>query len=161
MTTRKRRPELADDLFTPTLTQSERRLLPAGKRPWRLSSQFYVAFFGGPLAAGMIGYLNGKRLGLPRARLVAILAVGAVGFLAALSAAIVLVNAEAGRGPRLMIAVAGVAAFLAARELQKDADQLYGMNRGEEQAYDSLWAPGLGVLFVFGFFSNAVIAGVT
>jgi hypothetical protein len=62
-------PERDADLFSPSLTRSVRRDLPAGSRPWRLASQFYVAFFGGPLAAGAIGLLNGKRLGLPRERL--------------------------------------------------------------------------------------------
>lgn len=161
MTTPKRHSEHDDDLFAPSLTQSERRLLPAGQKPWRLGSQFYVAFFGGPLAAGAIGYLNGKRLGLPQSRLGAILGIGIAGFVAALAIAVVFVDAEAGRGPRLMLAVAGVASFLAARELQKDADRLYGVSLDHEQAYDSLWAPGLGTVFLFGILSLVVMAAIT
>ena len=64
------RPE-RDELFAPTLSQTARTELPPGEKPWRLNSQFYVAFFGGPLAAGTIGYLNGKRLGVPGRSLIA------------------------------------------------------------------------------------------
>ena len=161
MTTRHDPSEYDDDLLAPSLTQSERHHPPAGERPWRLGSQFYVAFFGGPLAAGAIGYLNGRRLGLPGARLGAILAIGVAGFLAALAVAVVFVDTEAGRGPRLMIAVAGVAAFLGVRALQKDADRRYSVSLEDEQAYDSLWAPGLAAVLLFGISSVVVLASVT
>ena len=104
------------DLFSPSLTQSVRRELPAGSRPWRLDSQFYVAFFGGPLAAGAIGVLNGKRLGLSRERLSAIGGIGVAGFVAV---AVVAVLLDIGTRGRIVLAVAGVASFLVARELQK------------------------------------------
>jgi len=149
-----------DDLFAPSLTQSERRELPSGQKPWRLGSQFYVAFFGGPLAVAAIGYLNGKRLGLPQERLAAIIGAGLAGFAVAVGAAVVFLSAT-GAGPRLIVAGAGVVSYLAVRELQKDADRLYGINRDEDLAYDSLWAPGLGAVFLFGIFSIVVIAAVT
>ena len=150
-----------DTLLSPSLTGSSRRQLAAGERPWRLASQFYVAFFGGPLAASAIGYVNAKRLGLPGTRLGAILAIGVACFAAAVAAAVALADAESGRAPRLVLAVAGVVAYLGARQLQKDADRLYGLNRDEEQAYDSLWGPGLGAVFLFGIFSVVVVAAVT
>lgn len=150
-----------EDLFAPSLTQSERRELPPGQKPWRLSSQFYVAFFGGPLAVGAIAYLNGKRLGLPQARRAAIVGLGIAGFVAALVAGAVLLDSGGDRTPRLTLAVAGIAAFLAARELQKDADRLYGLNSNEDLAYDSLWVPGLVAVFLLGIFSLVVMASVT
>lgn len=150
-----------DDLFAPTLTQSESRQLPEGKRPWRLGSQFYVAFFGGPLAVAAIAYVNGKRLGLPSARLAATLAIGAIGFLAVLAVAALFVDPDAGSGPRLLISVAGVVTYLALRALQKDADRRYGMALDDEQAYDSLWGPGLAAALLLGFFSGAALMGVT
>jgi hypothetical protein len=146
-----------DDLFEPSLTQSELRQLPAGQRPWRLGSQLYVAFFGGPLAAGTIGYLNGRRLGLPSARLGAILAIG-VGGLVALALAVSLI--DTGVGPRPLIAVTGVAVFVAVRELQKKADRLYAVRLDDKQAYDSLWAPGLGIVLLCGIFSAIVLVSV-
>jgi hypothetical protein len=161
MTTPRDPSEYDDDLFAPSLTQSERHHPSEGDRPWRLTSLFYVAFFGGPLAVGAIGYLNGKRLGLPGKRQGASLAIGVAGFLAALAVAVAFVDTEAGRGPRLMIAVAGVAAFAGIRELQKDADRLYAVKLDDEVAYDSLWAPGFAAVLVFGIFSVVVLASVT
>jgi hypothetical protein len=157
-----RSPERDADLFSPSLRQSARRDLPAGSRPWRLRSQFYVAFFGGPLAAAAIGFLNGRRLGLSRERLWAIAGIGIVAFVAVLALAglVLAADTSVNRGPRLMLTVAGVVSFLAAHELQKDADRLYGLNRDEEQTYDSLWGPGLGTVLLAGIFSVAVVAAV-
>jgi hypothetical protein len=143
------------------LTGSRRRELPAGERPWRLGSQFYVAFFGGPLAAGAIGYVNAKRLGLPGPRLTAIAAIGVACFVGAVAVAVALADTDAGRGPRLMLAVAGVVAYLGVRELQKEADRLYGLTRDDEQAYDSLWGPGLAAVVLLGIFSVVVVAALT
>ena len=152
--------ERDDELFSPSLTQTERRELAAGEKPWRLGSQFYVAFFGGPLAAGAIGYLNGRRLGLSRERLWALPALGIAGFLACLAATAAFIEADAGRSPRLVVAATGVATYLAVRQLQKDADRRYGINRNEGDAYDSLWAPGLVAVLVCGITSLVVLAGI-
>lgn len=136
------------ELFTPSLTQTTRRDLPAGSRPWRLSSQFYTAMFGGPLAAGLIGYLNGKRLGLSQERLWAIAGVGIAGFVAlAIVSAALLDTSGRGRG---IVAVAGLVCYLGVRELQKDSDRLYGLDRDDDEAYDSLWNPGLVIALAFG-----------
>ena len=146
------------DLFAPSLTQTRLRDLPAGSRPWRLGSQFYVAFFGGPLAIGTIGYLNGKRLGLSQARLWAIAGVGAVGFAAVLIAASAFV--DAGSRGRALIAISGVLSYLVARELQKDGDRLYGVNRSDDEAYDSLWGPGLAAVLGCGIAQAVVLVAV-
>src|SRR5687768_10147250 len=122
------------DLFSPSLTQTARQELSAGSRPWRLGSQFYVAFFGGPLAVGTIGYLNGKRLALSQERLWAIAGIGMLGFVALVIAAWAFV--ETGSRGRALIAVSGVASYLVARQLQKDGDRLYGVNRNDDEAYD-------------------------
>jgi fatty acid desaturase len=145
------------DLFTPTLTQTGLRELPAGSRPWRLGSQFYVAFFGGPLAIGAIGFLNGKRLELSQQRLWAIAAAALAGFLALVVAVAVV---DPGGRARVMIAVAGVASFLVIRELQKDPDRLYAINRDEDDAYDSLWGPGLAAVLVCGIAEAVVLVAV-
>ena len=153
-----RAPERDADLFSPSLTQSVRRELPAGSRPWRLDSQFYVAFFGGPLAVGAIGVLNGKRLGLSRERLLALGGIGLAGFVAVV---VVVVVADIGTRGRILLAVAGVASFLVARELQKDANRIYGLSRNEDQAYDSLLRPGLAAVLLSAFVSLAVLAAVS
>ena len=157
-----RSPERDADLFSPSLKQSARRDLPEGSRPWRLRSQFYVAFLGGPLALGAIGFLNGGRLGLSRERRWAIAGIAIAAFVAvvALAAVVLAAGTNVNRGPRLMLTVAGVVSFLAAHELQKDADRLYGLNRDEEQTYDSLWGPGIGAVLLAGISSLAVVAAV-
>lgn len=145
------------DLFAPSLTQTGLRELPAGSRPWRLGSQFYVAFFGGPLAIGAIGFLNGKRLALSQQRLWAIAGASIAGFLALVVAAVVI---DPGGRARVLVAVAGVVAFLGIRELQKDPDRLYGLNRDEDDAYDSLWGPGLAAVLVCGIAEAIVLVAV-
>ena len=146
------------DLFSPSLTQTARQELSAGSRPWRLGSQLYVAFFGGPLAIGAIGYLNGKRLGLSQQRLWAIAGIGMLGFVALVITVSAFVDAG-GRG-RALIAVTGVASYLVARELQKDGDRLYEINRNEDEAYDSLWGPGLAAVLVCGTAQALVLVAV-
>lgn len=146
------------DLFAPSLTQTRLRELPAGSRPWRLGSQFYVAFFGGPLAIGAIGFLNGKRLELSQQRLWAIAGAGIAGFLALVAAVAVVID-PGGHG-RVLIAVAGVASFLVIRELQKAPDRLYGLYRDDDDAYDSLWGPGLVAVLVCGIAEASVLVAV-
>lgn len=146
------------DLFSPSLTQTARRDLPAGSRPWRLNSQFYTAFFGGPLAAGLVGYLNGKRLGLSQGRLWAIAGIGIAGFVAAaIAGAAFLDTSGHGRG---LVVISGIVALLGIRELQKDADRLYALNRDEDEAYDSLWNPGFVIALACGFGQGAFLVAV-
>ncbi|NUT54442.1 MAG: hypothetical protein HOQ03_00480 [Thermoleophilia bacterium] len=147
-----------DDLFSPSLSQTSRPELPAGSRPWRLGSQFYVAFFGGPLAMAAIGFLNATRLGLPRSRARQIAAAGAAAFAGAVATVLAL---DSDVTPRLIVAVAGVACYVVARRLQRDADRLYGLGKDEELAYDSLVGPGLLAAVVGGFGTIAVLTGLS
>ena len=147
-----------DDLFSPSLSQTAKRRLPEGSRPWRLGSQFYVAFFGGPLAIAAIGYLNATRLGLPSSRAWQIAAAGAAAFAGAVAAVLAL---ESDVTPRLIVAVAGVACYVVVRRLQKDADRLYGLGQDDELAYDSLVGPGLLAVVVGGFATIAVLTGLS
>ena len=136
-------PQHDDDLFTPSLGEA-RPTPPQGSRPWRLSSQFYVSVFGGPVAAGLVGVLNGRRLGLPRARLAAIAGLA----LAALGASVVVVallDSEENSPLRLVAMIAGAVIYLPTRELQQDADRRYSAARVDAESYDSLWLPGIGM----------------
>lgn len=145
-----------DELFSPSLR--DRVEVPPGRRPWRLGSQFYVAFFGGPLAAAAIGVLNGRRLGIGDGGLLAIAAAGLV----ALGLALVLASSlDTGDArPRFIFVVAGVATYFVVRQLQKTADDRYRRGRPDEQVYDSLWAPGLAAVLVCGIVSLAAIGAV-
>jgi len=152
--------EPEDDLLSPSLVRTRYDVLPEGRRPWRLGSQFYVSVLGGPVAAGLVGYLNGRRLGLPAARLAAIAAVGLAALVAvAIAAAAVSSNADAPlRGISM---IGGAVGYLAIRELQKDADRRHGAGRGDDESYDSLWRPGILIVVGGGLAAAVVIAAVT
>jgi len=68
-----------DNFLTPSLQgyQNQALSLPL-KKPWRLNSQFWIAFFGGVLPLMVIAYLNGKRLHLSGKHLRLIIVVGIV-----------------------------------------------------------------------------------
>lgn len=149
-----------DDLLTPTLAGPRREALPAGRRPWRLGSQFYVAVLGGPVAAGLAGWLNGKRLGLPANRLAAVAGI-ALAALVAVAIAAAAMSSEENRPLRLVSMVGGAVAYLGIREVQKDADRRYGAGRSDRESYDSLWLPGLGMVVLGGIVAALVIVGVT
>ena len=75
-------------LFEPTVQDHAPRRLEAERdRPWRLQSQGYVAFFGGPLAITAIAMISSSKLGLPRPERLKILAAGIAGFVIALALA--------------------------------------------------------------------------
>lgn len=138
--------ERADDLFTPTLADYRPRPADA-PRPWRLGSQFYTAFFGGPIAAAAVGCLNGRRLGLGRGRLLAIAAVGLVGFAAAV--AVVATVDAGGSAPRFVVQAAGALCYVATRVLQKVADRRYRvqtLSPDDDEAYAGLLGPGLAIV---------------
>jgi uncharacterized membrane protein len=144
-----------DELLTPSLTQSALRELPPGRKPWRLGSQFYVSFFGGPLAAAAVGFMNADRLELPRDRRAAIVAAGLLGF--ALAIALLLTVDSEWTRPRFLLAVTGVLAYAVVHRLQHAADRRYALGRDDESAYDSLWQAGLAIVLVAGLASAAVL----
>jgi hypothetical protein len=74
---------VADDLFSPTISAPA----PAA-RPWRVSSLVYPSFFGGPLAAAVLGVINGRRLGLSTGVLLGLAGIGLVGIVARVLAAV-------------------------------------------------------------------------
>lgn len=145
-----------DDLFTPSLKGVRRDSLPGTARPWRLSSQFYVAFFGGPLAAAAIAWLNGGRLGLSDARRLAIAGIGAAGLLVTLLLMVAIDPATDG-SIRLVVIVVGVVCYLATRELQKPADRVYAAGR-DQAAYASLWLRGIATALVCGVATGVAVA---
>ena len=126
-----------DDLLQPTVAGHERR--PAKYKPWRLGSQVYVAFFGGALAVGAIGFYNAITLGMPvKARL------AIVGMALAAEAALVAVVLTTDTDEvRLVSIVAGLAAFGGSYLLQRSPDRVYHFHADEDEPYESLFGAGL------------------
>ena len=137
-------------LFEPSLRDLDRSAPGAGARPWRLGSQVYVAFFGGPLAVAVIAWLNARRLGMPTTKRHALLAVGVAGFTATIVAALVAADALSG-SRRLLASFVGLAAYGLLFLVQRPYDRAYhAFTHGDEdELYDSLTNPG--VLATLGF----------
>lgn len=150
--------ERDDELLTPTVGTTRRR----SDRPWRLGSQFWVAFFGGPLAAALIGYLNGSRLGIPERAKRWMVAAGAAGLGLAVALAVAIVSFDVDVGARLANQMAGVVTYGATYKLQRSGDrvhQFYGEG-DDEDAYDSLWGPGVAIVLGAGIPSALLVAAV-
>jgi hypothetical protein len=141
------------DLLQPTLADQERR--PSNYKPWRLSSQVYVGFFGGALAVAPIGFHNATTLGMPlRARL-AIVAIA----LAAEAALIAVVRTTAVDEVRVLSIVAGLAAFGGAYLLQRSPDRVYHFHTDDDEPYESLFGAGLVACIVARIFESIFIFG--
>lgn len=156
-----------DTLLKPSLQDYQPRTLQPEMRPWRLSYQVFVAFFGGVLSATMVAYLNGRALRMSRNQLLAILAAGLVGFLVTIGVTLLL-----GKVPMPEFLAPGQATTLASRaialltylvfyRLQKPADRVYAFFGGE---YGSLFSVGLLAIFGLGFVQwllvNVIVAAL-
>jgi hypothetical protein len=142
-----------DDLLQPTLADHERR--PAVK-PWRLGSQVYVAFFGGPLAVGVIAAYNSITLGLPRSARLAIAGI-ALAAEAAFAAVVLLTETDS---TRLFSIVAGLAAYGGVYLIQRSPDRVYHFHSADEEPYDSLFGAGLFAVIVARIVEGIAYAGV-
>jgi hypothetical protein len=150
--------DATDDLFEPSLRGVARRPRELGSRPWRLRSQFYVAFFGGALAVAAIAWFNSERLGMPASAKRWIPLIGLAGLVASVVAA-VMVGTDFSGAQRLIVRVSGVAAFGLLYLLQRTPDRVYhAFGEGDEDAiYDSLWTPGLAATFGLGIVQALVL----
>ena len=146
--------EFPQELFTPSID----RAALAGPPPWRVSSQFWVYFFGGVLSGGVIAYLNAKRLGVTGRPLHGIAALTAVGLVLSLLAAAVISTEESSSGVRLATrVVALVVGFLPAARLQRAHDRAAQL-RGVEPA--SLWGAGAAAVIGLGAVQAILVAVV-
>jgi len=120
---------VADDLFTPTISAP-----PSAARPWRVTSLVYPSFFGGALAATVLGVVNGRRLGLHAGALLGLAAVG----VAALAGRLLVeeVSRSMFWRPAFGLAVWGVVALLQRRRFRS-----FELRGGAEPA--SLVGPGI------------------
>jgi hypothetical protein len=120
------------------------------KRPWRLDSQFWVAFFGGPVAAGALAWVNAGRLRLSPARRIAVLSIAAGALvLEAVGAAVLAVADIASatwdgdwRVLGLTVQGGGAVAHPFLHRVQRTGDRIFRLVRGDAD-YASLWRPGL------------------
>lgn len=126
-----------NDLLQPTVAEAVAR-----RKPWRVSSQFWVAFFGGVPAVTAIAYVNSGRLGMSTGKRRLILIAGVVAAAVSIALALWLVSVTDGRRTaRLAMQVTAVLLFLVLARIQRDDDgrhQVFGS--GE---YASLWIPGI------------------
>ena len=143
-----------DDLLQPVLAGDERG--PAGYKPWRVTSQVYVAFFGGALALGAIAFLNAAMLEMSyRARVAIVgLALAAEGALVAVAAVTDIDQL------RLVSTVAGLAAYGGAYLIQRSADRVYHFHADDDEPYQSLFGHGLVAVISARVFETMLLHGV-
>ena len=127
-----------DELLRPTVAPPA----PRGPLPWRVASQFWVAFLGGVPAVTAIAFLNAGRLGANESKRRWILLAGGVALLLtiALMGWLGMTN-EHRSTSRIGVRVIAVLLYLVLARIQRDDDgrhQVFGS--GE---YASLWIPGL------------------
>lgn len=131
-----------DELLQPTVAAPRKK---SAKLPWRVHSQFWVAFFGGVLAVTPIAYLNTYRLGTPARSRYLILLTGFVAVAAYAACAWIWFPAES-RTLRMAGRIVAVVEYLALARIQRDDDnrhQIFGSGD-----YASLWFPGIAAILV-------------
>ena len=125
-----------DDLLQPTVAPAEKRPLP-----WRVSSQFWVAFFGGIPGVTAIAFLNARRLGVSTRKQGMILFAACV---ACVAFVVLLVVLRAFDTSASILRIAGrsvgVALYLVLAQIQAEDDGRHQVFGGGE--YASLWLPG-------------------
>jgi hypothetical protein len=127
-----------DELLQPTVTPVERRRLP-----WRVSSQFWVAFFGGIPAVTVIAFLNARRLGSTARKQVWIVVAGIAAAVVFLALAAWIQTLDGGSRPMGRIAgrALGIVLYLVLAQIQKDDDGRHQVFGGGQ--YASLWLAGI------------------
>jgi hypothetical protein len=139
-----------DDLFTPTVVRARVPKSP----PWRPDSIVYPAFFGGPLAAMVLGLLNGKRLDLAARHMAVIAAAGS----AAIVARFVLTAATEGDvSVRLLGSIAGALVWGTIVAVQRRPFRAFTFRDGEPAR---LVGPGLAAAIGCGLLEAVVLSGV-
>lgn len=147
-----------DDLLKPTIIETP----PPTRPPWRVDSLVYPAFFGGPIAATVLGAINARRLGVDNRKTALIYATGA----AALTAQLLVIAfflAEANpSAQRFSHSLAGVAVWGVAQYLQRARFRVFQLRGGEPAG---LLAVGIGAIIASGIIQfvlvTLVISAVT
>lgn len=152
-----------DDLFKPTLSADPVAKKDKKAEPWRVTSQLWVAFFGGVLPLTAIAYINSKRLMMSVKEQRQILMIGVAGYLLSFGLAYVLEqagvmeNLQSNEG-RLVFRFVGravaVLTYLVIARQQRSAERIFQFGGGE---YSSLWGPGLLAIIVLEIVSRVVL----
>lgn len=145
-----------DELLRPTITNAEKRPLP-----WRVSSQFWVAFLGGVPAVTAIAFFNAGRLGVDAVKRRWILVAGIAAFVVTIALMAWLGVAKEHRSTtRIVVRVVAVLLYFVLARLQRDDDgrhQVFGSGQ-----YASLWGAGIvATLFSFIVTLAAGVAAVS
>jgi hypothetical protein len=143
-----------DELLQPSLEDGTH-----DEPPWRLSSQLYVAFFGGIFAITAIAGLNAWKLRLGRAQIAGIVALGVIGLVAiVISAGAVDTSSTA----RLLSRGISIVAYGGMYLIQRTADRVHAFHaRDEETAYVSLVKPGIMASIPGALLLSAIVGGIT
>lgn len=158
-------PNRGKDLFSPSL---QARDVGYNERPWKLSSQFWVAFLGGTFAIAGLSYFNAKRLKLPPDKLRLVMVVGAVGTIATIGLALYVgmnfdalaTSANSRQLLRFSSRIAALVTYYLLRRIQEPYDRRFGMFYGND-GYDSLWKPGLAATFGLGIIQTIIIVAIS
>ena len=149
---------MTDELLQPSVTAPP----PGARPPWRIRSQFWLAFFGGPLPVTVIAFLNARRLRLGSRERMQIIIAGAI----AVAAELTLVyfspeiaewmKARQATAGRLTLRFTGMLLYLVLARIQGPADRL--RNLGNDVHYDSLWGPGFAAWIGLGIVQAGLVA---
>jgi hypothetical protein len=147
-------PDSLSGLLEPTLEDHVARAQDDA-RPWRVGSQIYVAIIGGPIALAIIALDNCRRLRLPTRQRVAV----AAACVAATVLAVVLMLVLPGEGA-ILAQLAGAAAAGPAYLIMRSYDRAYYAFSplDEDDAYESLWGPGIVAVLIGGIAIRAIDA---
>jgi hypothetical protein len=148
MPTRDSRSALAD-LLQPSLTDSAS---PAGPKPFRVASLFWIAFVGGAAPIAVIASINARRLNVAERQRWFVLVGGILAVVASVVAAFFIMDESlysltsvagrnSGRIYRMVSRGIAVLYVLGVQYLLKPAERAYDLRTGGEHA--SLWGPGL------------------
>ncbi|HEX8205027.1 MAG TPA: hypothetical protein VF587_03095 [Solirubrobacteraceae bacterium] len=153
--------ERVSDLLTPSL--DDHAAPPPGRRPWRLSSQFYVAFFGGVLAVTAIAFVNAGRLRADQRRRLLILGSGVLGLAAGIVAAVAGHDSLDASDLRLIERGIALVTCGAMYLIQRTPDRLhhyFGRGSTPDEEYDSLVGPGIAAVICGAIIQTAVFAAI-
>jgi hypothetical protein len=140
-----------EELLRPTIDAAP---VTGSSPPWRPDSIAYPAFFGGALAATVLGLINGRRLGVKLGPLLAIAATG----IAAVVGRVLVTNAiNAGGSTRVLGSAAGLAVWGVIMTVQKRPFRAF-LYWGRDPA--SLVGPGWAAMIGCGLVETLVVLAV-